>query len=290
MTYHTIVLFGITFNINPVAFTIPGLNWSIYWYGIIIACGFLLALISGYINAKKVEIDFDKVLTALYVVLPASIVCARLYYMIFAGQKITDFFNFNGRGFSGVAIYGGIIGAAISSCIMCKILKIKLLDAADITAIGFLIGQGVGRWGNFINQEAYGTFTGSEWFGMTGGRIASDLGTSALVHPCFLYESLWCILGFILLSFYINKRKFKGEIALLYCVWYGTERFFVEGLRTDSLPLGNIRVSQLLSLIIVVFALIVLTYKYIKIHKAKVNASLPKSALVTDTLEDQDDN
>ena len=290
MTYHTIVLFGITFNINPVAFTIPGLNWSIYWYGIIIACGFLLALISGYINAKKVEIDFDKVLTALYVVLPASIVCARLYYMIFAGQKITDFFNFDGRGFSGLAIYGGVIGAAISSCIMCKILKIKLLDAADITAIGFLIGQGVGRWGNFINQEAYGTFTGSEWFGMTGGRIASDLGTSALVHPCFLYESLWCILGFILLSFYINKRKFKGEMALLYCVWYGTERFFVEGLRTDSLPLGNIRVSQLLSLIIVVFALIVLTYKYVKIHKAKVNASLPKSALVTDTLEDQDDN
>ena len=277
---NTIELFGITFNIDPVAFTIPGINWSVYWYGILIACGFLGALISGYINSKKLNINFDKVVTAIYVVLPFSVLSARLYYVIFHEDSIADFFNFSNHGFSGLAIYGGVIGAAISATVMCLILKMDLKNIADITSIGFLIGQGVGRWGNFVNQEAYGDFTNSSWFGMTGDRIAYETGTTALVHPCFLYESLWCLLGFVLLMMYVNKRKFKCEIALLYCVWYGAERAVVEGLRTDSLYIGNIRVSQLLSVIIVVAAAAILIYNYVKIYKSKKDKLLPATALV----------
>lgn len=287
MSYYTIELFGITFNLNPVAFTIPGINWQVYWYGILIAFGFLCALVSGYINSKKLDINFDKVVTAIYVVLPVAILSARLYYIIFDPYStIKDFFNFSNHGFSGLAIYGGVIGAAVSAVVMCLILKMNIPDIADITAIGFLIGQGVGRWGNFFNQEAYGSATGSDWFGMTGGKIMAETGSTALVHPCFLYESLWCILGFVLLMLYVNKRKFKGEIALLYCVWYGFERSIVEGLRTDSLYLGKIRASQLLSIILVVFALAVLVYKYVKLNKEKANEQLPSTALVEEeTLE-----
>lgn len=294
MSETTIVLFGITFDINPVAFTIPGINWSVYWYGILIATGFLLALISGYINSKKLNINFEKVITAIYVVLPVAILSARLYYIIFDPHStISDFFNFSGHGFSGLAIYGGVIGAAVSAVIMCLILKMDILNVADMTAIGFLIGQGIGRWGNFVNQEAYGTYTGSDWFGLTGGRIAAEMGPG-LVHPCFLYESLWCILGFIILMFYINKRKFKGEILLLYCVWYGAERAVVEGLRTDSLYMGTIRASQLLSIILVIIAAAILVYKYIKIYKDKKNQALPNVALVEDAAplneETENDN
>ena len=287
MSYYTIELFGITFNLNPVAFTIPGINWQVYWYGILIAFGFLCALISGYINSKKLDINFDKVVTAIYVVLPVAILSARLYYIIFDPYStIKDFFNFSNHGFSGLAIYGGVIGAAVSAVVMCLILKMNIKDVADITAIGFLVGQGVGRWGNFFNQEAYGSATGSDWFGMTGGKIMAETGSTALVHPCFLYESLWCILGFVLLMLYVNKRKFKGEIALLYCVWYGFERSIVEGLRTDSLYLGKIRASQLLSIILVVVALAILVYKYVKLNKEKANEQLPSTALVEEeTLE-----
>lgn len=287
MSYYTIELFGITFNLNPVAFTIPGINWQVYWYGILIAFGFLCALVSGYINSKKLDINFDKVVTAIYVVLPVAILSARLYYIIFDPYStIKDFFNFSNHGFSGLAIYGGVIGAAVSAVVMCLILKMNIPDIADITAIGFLVGQGVGRWGNFFNQEAYGSATGSDWFGMTGGKIMAETGSTALVHPCFLYESLWCILGFVLLMLYVNKRKFKGEIALLYCVWYGFERSVVEGLRTDSLYLGKIRASQLLSIILVVVALAILVYKYVKLNKEKANKQLPSTALVEEeTLE-----
>ncbi len=289
MADNTIVLFGITFNIDPVAFTIPGINWSVYWYGILIATGFLCALISGYINSKKLNIDFEKVITAIYVVLPVAVLSARLYYVVFEEKNISNFFNFSGHGFSGLAIYGGVIGAAISATVMCLILKMDVKNIADITAIGFLVGQGIGRWGNFVNQEAYGTYTNSTWFGMTGDRIAYKMGEE-LVHPCFLYESLWCLLGFAILMFYINKRKFKGEIALLYCVWYGAERAVVEGLRTDSLYLGNFRVSQLLSVVLVIAAASVLIYKYIQIYKAKKDALLPNGPLVENEVLEESEN
>ncbi len=247
---NTITIFGITLNVNPVAFTIAG--WSVYWYGIIIAVGVFTALFYAMKNGNRFGIDPNRIFDSFIIVLPCAILGARAYYIIFSdSMTFKDFFNFSGgHGFAGLAIYGGIIAAAISIFVMQRVYKFSILAALDITAVGFLIGQGIGRWGNFINQEAYGTPTGSDWFGMTGNVIKAETFSDALVHPCFLYESLWCILGAFLLHYFSKKRKFKGQIALMYGVWYGFERTFVEMLRTDSLMLGSLRVSSLLSAII----------------------------------------
>ena len=265
---NNITIFGLNFDINPVAFSLFG-SWSIYWYGILIALGVCFALIYGIKNGDRFGIKPDHIIDSFLVVLPVSVLAARSYYIIFdpSGESsFKNFFNFSdGQGFTGLAIYGGIIGAAISIVIMQRIYKFSLLAALDITSVGFLIGQGVGRWGNFINQEAYGTFTGSDWFGMTGGRIAAEVGSDALVHPCFLYESVWCIVGFFVLHALSKKRKYKGQIALMYGVWYGFERTFIELLRTDSLMIGSIRVSSLLSAILCIGCAVVL----LVLHKRK---------------------
>lgn len=250
---YDVTIFGIDITLKPVAFTLPfGKGWDIYWYGIIIAFGFLLALIYAYKNYKRFNLDIDRVLDVVLVTTPVAILCARAYYIIFDGVKlesIGDFFGFgDSSGFAGLAIYGGVIGAAVMGTIMCKIRKVKMTDMYDLAALGFLIGQGVGRWGNFVNQEAYGTFTGSSFWGMQSDVTIREMG-EGLVHPCFLYESIWCIAGFVLIHFLSKKRKFSGEVALMYCSWYGFGRGFIELLRTDSLMLGNIRVSSLLSFV-----------------------------------------
>ncbi len=251
MTYD-VVIFGIHLTINPVAFTIPlgkG-HWDVYWYGILIATGFLLALIYALKNSKRFGIENDRMLDVVLVVTPIAILCARAYYVIFDGEKLEsfgDFFGFgDSAGFSGLAIFGGVIGAFVSGYIMCKWRKVKFTDMFDIAAIGFLIGQSVGRWGNFVNQEAFGTLTGSSWWGMSSNRTEYYMG-EGLVHPCFLYESIWCLIGFFLIHHFSKKRKFSGECFLMYCSWYGFGRGFIELLRTDSLMSGNIRVSCLLA-------------------------------------------
>ena len=257
---HNINIFGLEFNINPVAFSLFGW-WDVSWYGIIITVGVICAFLYGMKNAKRFEMNPDHIFNSFIVVLPVSILSARAYYIIFDPyMTFADFFNIGGRGFAGLAIYGGVIGAAITIFIMQRVYKFNILSALDITSIGFLIGQGIGRWGNFVNQEAYGTFTGSDWFGMTGSKIASQMGSEALVHPCFLYESLWCIIGFFLLHHFSKKRRYKGQLALMYGAWYGFERTFIELLRTDSLMLGNsgIRVSSLLSALLCIACITVL--------------------------------
>ncbi len=261
MSYN-VTIFGINIPLNPIAFTLPiGSGWDIYWYGIIIAFGFMLAIIYGMKNAKRFNVNADKMLDVIIVTTPISILCARSYYVIFDGVKcnsIGDFFGFSsGSGFSGIAIYGAVIGAFVCGAIMCKIKKIKVLDMFDLAATAFLIGQGIGRWGNFVNQEAYGTFTNSSWWGMQSERTIIEMG-EGLVHPCFLYESIWCIVGFFVLNYFSKKRRFSGQITLMYCVWYGFERAIVENLRTDSLMIGNIRVSVLVSVVICIAAAITL--------------------------------
>ena len=262
-----VTIFGIHLNLNPIAFHIG--NWPIYWYGIIIALGFTLAIIYGMKNAERFGVNTDKMLDVVIVTTPVAILCARIYYVLFDGEKVTsfgDFFGFGGGsgGFSGIAIYGAVIGAAVCGAIMCMIKKIKILNMFDLAATAFLIGQGIGRWGNFMNQEAFGSPTGSSWFGMTSENVVADFtqngfDPNALAHPCFLYESIWCIAGFFVLNHFSKKRKFSGQIALLYCVWYGFERAIVENLRTDSLYLlGPIRVSVVVSVVIFLGALITL--------------------------------
>ncbi len=262
-----VTIFGINLTLNPIAFSIPlgEKHWDIYWYGIIIAVGFLLALIYGMKNARRFGLETDRMLDVVLVVVPVAILCARLYYVIFDGVKmesIGDFFGFgDSSGFSGLAIYGGVIGAFVSGALMCKIRKVNILDMFDIAAVGFLIGQGIGRWGNFVNQEAYGAFTGSTWWGMQSDRTIMEMG-EGLVHPCFLYESIWCIAGFFLLHYLSKKRKFSGQIVLSYAAWYGFGRAFIELLRTDSLMLGRIKVSSLLSFVLCIAAVSILTVMF----------------------------
>ncbi len=258
---YNVTLFGLEFSINPIAFTLPiGNGWSVYWYGIIIALGFLCAVIYGYIMAKKLDIDLDRMLDVILITTPLAILCARIYYVIFDGVKldsISDFFGFSdGSGFSGLAIYGGVIGAFGIGALACKLRKVDILDMFDLAATGFILAQGIGRWGNFFNQEAYGTVTGSTWWGMTSDRIVREMGTTELVHPCFLYEFVSCILGFFLLNYVLKHRKFKGQVVISYCIWYGFMRAFLELLRTDSLMIGKIRVSSLLSFVICIAGII----------------------------------
>ena len=259
---------GIDLNIDPTAFNIGG--FGIQWYGIIIVLGLVLAMCYVLPKMHRFGIDPDKGIDAIIGGVIGGLIGARVYYVAMRWDEYKGNLKeiLNTRN-GGLAIYGGIIGALIVGLIICKIKKIKMLPMLDITVIGLLIGQGIGRWGNFVNQEAFGTNTDSI-FGMTGGRIqATILRQSAYmdgtmqgvseqyaVHPCFLYESFWCLLGFVVLALWSRRRKYDGQLLLMYMAWYGGERFIVEGLRTDSLMIGNIRVSQALSAIIFVTSVI----------------------------------
>lgn len=251
---------GISVEINN---QIQIFGLSIYWYGIIIATGLILAVIYGCVNSKRLGISADNLLNCVIVGVITGIIGARLYYVIFNWGYYSEhpdkIFAINE---GGLAIYGGIIGALIGGLIVAKISKMNIPALLDVAAIGFLIGQGIGRWGNFFNQEAYGAPTDLPW-----GMISEGTNNIA-VHPCFLYESIWCLLGVLLLHLFSKSklRKYYGQIALLYLVWYGAERALVEGLRTDSLYIPNtgIRISQLLSIIMVVAGVALLVYFYIK--------------------------
>lgn len=249
---------GLDFTINSVAFTVG--SYPIYWYGIIIASGLLLAVLYAWRSSPRYNVDFNKLVNCILVGIITGIVGARLYFCFFQwdyyGKNPIEILYINN---GGLAIYGGIIGALAGGLTVAKIQKMKIMPILDIAMMGFLLGQGIGRWGNFMNQEAFGTPTNLPW------RMVSE-GTGMVgVHPCFLYESLWCLLSFVLLHFYGKYRqKYSGQIFFSYLVWYGFERMFVEGLRTDSLYLPfqlfgmDIRVSQVLSFAIFVTGLVML--------------------------------
>ena len=226
---------GITVDPSPVAFTIFGKD--IYWYGIIIACGFLLAVLYMIYRAKTFGLTQDDVLDLVLWAVPIGVVCARLYYCVFywdlyRDNPISMLYIWEG----GLAIYGGIIGGAITVLVLSRVKKIPPLVMLDNASMGVIIGQICGRWGNFMNREAHGSVTDS-FFNVT------------YYHPTFLYESVWNLVGFLGLHFYCKKRKFDGEVFLLYVAWYGLGRAWIEGLRTDSLYLFStgIRVSQLVA-------------------------------------------
>lgn len=249
---------GINVNINPTAFTIGSL--TVQWYGVIIAAGFLLAFLYAMASCKKFNMDDDKLLDAVIVGIIGGIIGARLYYVIFfAGD---DYIKNPALIFQiwkgGLGIYGGIIGGVLCGALTAKLRKINVATVLDLAALGFLIGQSIGRWGNFVNQEAFGVETNLPW-GMVSENTAK-IATGA-VHPCFLYESLWCALGFVLLHIFSRKfRRYDGQVFLLYLAWYGVGRFFIEGLRTDSLitPVLPIRVSQLVAVLTVLTAVVLL--------------------------------
>ena len=248
---------GISVNPSRVAFNVLGKD--IYWYGIIIAAGFLLAVIYAMRRAPSFGLTEDNILDMLFVAVPLAIVCARLYYCIFYWDLYRDnpiaiLYVWEG----GLAIYGGVIGAVIGVAIFCRVKKLPIGPLLDVGSLGLLIGQMIGRWGNFMNREAHGAIT--DGFFKMG--IADAAGNVTYYQPTFLYESVWNLVGFVALHFYSKRRKFDGEVFLLYLAWYGLGRAWIEGLRTDCLYLFNtgIRVSQLLAALSCVAAIAVLVY------------------------------
>lgn len=249
---------GINLTLNPVAFRIG--NHPIAWYGILIATGFLLAFLYAMASCKKFRVDPDRFVDVVMAGIIFGVIGARLYYVLFdtsdqfIREPIRALYVWEG----GLGIYGGIIGGLLAGGLMAKFRGLSVPAVLDLGSLGFLIGQAVGRWGNFVNQEAFGTETGLPW------RMVSEntaYVSSTGVHPCFLYESLWCVLGFLLLhSFSRRFRRYDGQVFLLYLLWYGAGRFFIEGLRTDSLitPVVPLRVSQVVAAASVAAAAILL--------------------------------
>ncbi len=265
-------------------FSIFGIDVQIKFYGAIIAFGFLLAVLFGGRMAYKWKMSLDKMVDVLIYGTLAGIVGARLYYVFskwdYYGENLAEIPQiWNG----GLAIYGGIIGGVLAAYFVCKFRKMNFWNLLDIACMSLLIGQGIGRWGNFTNQEAFGINTTMPW-GMWSEKIAEDITRNQAlyaekgfavdpnlpVHPTFLYESIWCLLGVLVLYIICRKaRKFSGQIALCYGVWYGLERTVVEGLRTDSLYIAGttIRVSQALSAALVIVCAVLLVVLLIKFKK-----------------------
>ena len=250
---------GLEFTINRVALSIGGFN--IYWYGVIIAVGMLLALLYAFRHAVDFGIDSDRLVDVVAIGTVMAIVCARIYYVAMAPFEYNSVWEMIDIRLGGIAIYGAVIGAFVFGGLAAKWRKIPLLPLFDLVAIGFLIGQGIGRWGNFVNQEAFGTNTTLPWGMYSEGTKAYlqsvqvtlpagvTVDPSMPVHPTFLYESIWCLVGFLALALYVKHRRFHGQIFLLYAIWYGLGRGWIEGLRTDSLLIGNtgLRASQLVA-------------------------------------------
>lgn len=241
---------------EPIAFSIFG--FDIMWYGVLIAVAFLIAIYISYRRADRFSINPDEIFNLAIFLLPVSIIGARLYYVIFswhlyAGKPLSVFNIREG----GLAIHGGLIAGIICAFFFCKYREIFVLNLADLILPAVALAQSIGRWGNFFNSEAHGGATDLPW------GIYVD-GTK--VHPTFLYESIWCFMLFVFLSYMMDKRKFQGQISMLYGILYSLERFFVEGLRTDSLMIGPFRQAQVLSIVLIAICLSGYIYLHRKSH------------------------
>ncbi|MFZ5965859.1 MAG: prolipoprotein diacylglyceryl transferase [Bacillota bacterium] len=236
---------------NPVAFEIFGV--SIRWYGIFISLGMILGVILASYRAKKENINEEKILDMSLFAIPAAIIGARLYYVIFNWEYYAgDFMRIINTREGGLAIHGGVIAGVFVGYLFCRYHRISFWKLADICAPSIILGQAIGRWGNYINQEAHGGPTDLPWGIMVDG---------VKVHPTFLYESIWNLFVFAFLLWYDKRKKFQGELLLLYAVGYSLGRFFIEGLRTDSLMIGPLRVAQVISIIFILLAMSIIVIK-----------------------------
>lgn len=257
---------------TTISFPALGLEWDpgryleigtfkIYYYGMIIAFGLLLAVLYGLRRSKQFGIKQDDIVDGVLWIVPVAVLCARLYYCIFAweeggyGEDLLSIFAFRD---GGLAIYGGVIGAVAGVAVYCRIKKISIPAVLDLMVLGFMIGQSIGRWGNFFNREAFGAET--DIF-LKMGLFNTVTGQVEYHHPTFLYESVWNGIGFVLLHWLSKKRQYDGQIAMGYAAWYGLGRMLIEGLRTDSLYWGPFRVSQVLAAASFVAGTAVLLYK-----------------------------
>ena len=235
---------------------------TVHYYGAIIAFGLILGVLYACRRSKDFGLKEDDLIDGVLWVTPFAIACARAYYVIFrwaeeyAANPISALYIWQG----GLAIYGGVIGAVIGIIVFCKCRKIKPLVVLDVVSLSFLIGQSIGRWGNFFNREAFGAETDVLW--KMGLMKAS--GEIIYVHPTFLYESLWNACGLVILHFASRRRKFDGQVALGYMAWYGLGRCMIEGLRSDSLYIGPFRVSQLLAGVSCIAAVSILLWNHFR--------------------------
>ena len=263
MTSITFPLFNIKFEISRVALSIGNIN--IYWYAIFIAIAFIIAIFGLKKDSKKYKIDYNDILELMTITLPISIISARLYYIIFNYDYSNNLIEMINIKNGGLAIYGGILGAVVTITIFCKLKKIKILDMLDMLVPYLALGQAIGRWGNFVNGEAHGRVTNSIFrMGIVENGIYME------VHPTFLYESICTLIIFFILRYLKNNRRYPGQLTYIYLLMYSFARAIIEGLRTDSLMLGTIRVSQLISIIICIITLIILIYKKKKMDKTKL--------------------
>lgn len=231
---------------DPIAFRVFGIG--VGWYGILIGLGMVLGVVVATYRAKAENLPEDIIIDLAIIAVPIAVLFTRLYYVAFNwdyyGQYPKEILNFRQ---GGLAIHGGIIGGVLAGYFFCRYKKIGFWKLADICAPSLILGQAIGRWGNYVNQEAYGRPTDLPWGIMIDG---------VKVHPTFLYESLWNFAVFFFLLYYTKKKKFEGEIFLNYLILYSFARFFIEGLRTDSLMIGPIRTAQLISILIIAGALL----------------------------------
>lgn len=279
---------GLSLDVYENFLEIPfgGDTLTIKFYGVIIAFGFILAALFGGRKAYVWKMSLDHMVDVLIYGIIGAVIGARLYYVAFQwdyykNNLLSIFKIWEG----GLAIYGGIIGGIIAAYFVCKKTGLPFLKLLDLIGMALPIGQGIGRWGNFTNQEAFGVNTTSI-FGMTSDKIVDyinshqqeflangiEMNPDLPVHPTFLYESVWCLLGFVVLFIVCQKfHKFDGQLILGYGIIYGLERTVVEGLRIDSLYIANtnLRVSQLVSLALVIVCTIITIYKFIKLNKEK---------------------
>lgn len=265
-----IVFPGLGIEIDPAAgFTLGPL--SVNFYGLIIATGLILAVAYAWKRCSQFGIKADDITDGVLYIVPFAVICARAYYCIFEWEAFADdpisvLYIWKG----GLAIYGGVIGALIGVSVFCYFKRIKLPALLDLVALGFLIGQSMGRWGNFFNREAYGAET--DFFLRMGLMLTPDRYASTEMlyyHPTFLYESVWNLVGFLVLHFVSKRRQYDGQVALGYVVWYGLGRAWIEGLRTDSLYWGDFRVSQMLAVLSCIAAAVVLIVMALRKHDPK---------------------
>ncbi len=269
------------FSINRIAFSLGPI--TVYWYAIFIVTGILAGFLFALHEAKRLNLNTEVIYDLVLWGLPISIICARLYYVVFAFDEMRgDILNVFKIWDGGIAIYGAVIGAAITGLVYCHIKKIKVGLVFDVSAIPLMLGQAIGRWGNFVNAEVYGRTTNVLWRMSVNGVD---------VHPLFLYESLWMLIGICGLISYKNRKKFDGELFLLYIAWYGIGRGILEGMRDTTYILkmfGGIPVSQVLAFLSAAVSIAVLIYLYLHIERYHLSATMPyiREEHLSDSTED----
>lgn len=251
-------------NLGPfkISESISVFGFEIHLYGLIIGIGILLAYTFAMKTCEKHRLSKDNITDILLFGLPSAIICARIYYVIFELDQFDNFWDVFKIWNGGIAIYGAVIGAVISTYICCKVKKLDIWCAFDIGALGLLIGQICGRWGNFVNAEAFGAPTTLPW-----GMLIENISRNIMFHPTFFYESFWNLCVFIILLLRRDKRAFDGEIFFGYITLYGLGRVWIEGLRMDSLYLGPIRISQLVAGLCMILGIICIIIKRKKAKK-----------------------